>query len=61
MAICAAGNRLIFKLVELYYAPSADEPEDIGIPLQNISARVSAAGTYEHVIHDLNSSITGPV
>ena len=56
MAICAAGNRLIFELVELYYAPADDEPDDVEIPLQNVSARFTAAGTYEQVIHDLNSN-----
>ncbi|KAF8738131.1 hypothetical protein AX14_011720 [Amanita brunnescens Koide BX004] len=56
VAICAAGNRLIFELVELYYAPADDEPDDVEIPLQNVSARFTAAGTYEQVIHDLNSN-----
>ncbi|KAF8351166.1 hypothetical protein F5887DRAFT_1155349 [Amanita rubescens] len=55
-ALCAAGNRLIFELVELYYAPPDDAQQDIEIPLQVVSARYTAAGTYEQVVHDLNSN-----
>ena len=48
---------MIFELVQLYYTPPDDEQqEDIEIPLQVISARYTAAGTYEQVVHDLNSN-----
>ncbi|KAK2466464.1 hypothetical protein APHAL10511_002106 [Amanita phalloides] len=52
-AICAAGNRLVFKLVELYYDPHEDNNDEDGdVALQNITS-TTAVGIYEQVVHEL--------